>query len=346
MDKFWVGGTGNWTDTAHWSDTSGGAGGAAVPTISDRAVFDANSGTAGFTVSASGNTNVGGIDAMACPYSGCVLAYTGGRSQALSVVGDAMMPANFKLSYSNFAVNLRPAGAVALVGVASLEGTVGINLGGSAGTVRLTAPLSAPGLTILGNLDTNGQDITLTGTFSVSAGAVQHAASKISASSASLSNGTYASTGGWFEITSGDITLGAGQYVDDVRLVGTGTQVVHAGAGSSIGYLTRWLPSGGVSPALAFDFAGAVTITKKLTVHGAPDARIFISSIGASPASLNIAVSAKLASFNECNPGNITLAGDAAPAIVSGGDPATGYAPLGFLFPPAALLPLFAAGLA
>ena len=27
-NRFWVGGTGNWSDTARWSTTSGGAGGA------------------------------------------------------------------------------------------------------------------------------------------------------------------------------------------------------------------------------------------------------------------------------------------------------------------------------
>lgn len=42
-NRFWVGGTGNFNDTAHWSTTSGGASGAAVPTSADSALFDANS---------------------------------------------------------------------------------------------------------------------------------------------------------------------------------------------------------------------------------------------------------------------------------------------------------------
>lgn len=42
-DRFWVGGTGNWSDTARWSTTSGGAGGASVPGAADVAVYDANS---------------------------------------------------------------------------------------------------------------------------------------------------------------------------------------------------------------------------------------------------------------------------------------------------------------
>lgn len=56
-DRFYVGGTANWDGTAgtKWATTSGGAGGASVPTTSDNAIFDANSGTVTVTISA-GNT--------------------------------------------------------------------------------------------------------------------------------------------------------------------------------------------------------------------------------------------------------------------------------------------------
>lgn len=40
---YWVGGTGNWYDAANWSFTSGGPGGACVPTAGDDVFFDANS---------------------------------------------------------------------------------------------------------------------------------------------------------------------------------------------------------------------------------------------------------------------------------------------------------------
>ncbi|MCD4735575.1 MAG: hypothetical protein K8R53_05995, partial [Bacteroidales bacterium] len=45
-DYFWVGGTGSWNDPAYWASTSGGVGGAGVPTILDNVFFDANSFTA------------------------------------------------------------------------------------------------------------------------------------------------------------------------------------------------------------------------------------------------------------------------------------------------------------
>jgi len=42
-DYYWVGGTGDWENAANWSLTSGGAGGAGIPTILDNVFFDANS---------------------------------------------------------------------------------------------------------------------------------------------------------------------------------------------------------------------------------------------------------------------------------------------------------------
>lgn len=43
--RYWVGGTGNWSETSHWSATSGGTGGASVPTSADDVYFNAFSFT-------------------------------------------------------------------------------------------------------------------------------------------------------------------------------------------------------------------------------------------------------------------------------------------------------------
>jgi hypothetical protein len=39
-ERYWVGGSGNWNNPSHWSATSGGQGGAGVPTASDNVIFD------------------------------------------------------------------------------------------------------------------------------------------------------------------------------------------------------------------------------------------------------------------------------------------------------------------
>lgn len=44
-NRYWVGGSGNWSDnTNHWSDVSGGTPGASLPTATDNVFIDANSG--------------------------------------------------------------------------------------------------------------------------------------------------------------------------------------------------------------------------------------------------------------------------------------------------------------
>lgn len=47
-DLYWVGGTGQWHDTDHWSLSSGGPGGECVPTATDNVFFDANSNSTPF----------------------------------------------------------------------------------------------------------------------------------------------------------------------------------------------------------------------------------------------------------------------------------------------------------
>lgn len=57
-NRYWVGGSATWDGTAgtKWATTSGGAGGAAVPTAADDVFVDASSGSV--TVTVSGTTNV------------------------------------------------------------------------------------------------------------------------------------------------------------------------------------------------------------------------------------------------------------------------------------------------
>lgn len=53
--RYWILGAGNWNDPLHWSATSGGVGGASVPTMDDDVYFDSNSGTGTVTVNAIAN---------------------------------------------------------------------------------------------------------------------------------------------------------------------------------------------------------------------------------------------------------------------------------------------------
>src|SRR3989442_3400714 len=49
-NRYWIGGTGNWSQTTHWSSSSGGVNGCSVPNGSNAVFFDASSGGGTVTV--------------------------------------------------------------------------------------------------------------------------------------------------------------------------------------------------------------------------------------------------------------------------------------------------------
>jgi len=96
--RFWVGGTGTWdtTNTANWSATTGGAGGASVPTTADTVTFDSLSGT-GTVTTATGAT----CSTLTIAASSPNIAVTLGAN--LSIIGAATISGGvFSLSTYTF----------------------------------------------------------------------------------------------------------------------------------------------------------------------------------------------------------------------------------------------------
>lgn len=100
-DRYWVGGTGTWnsTNTANWSTSSGGAGGASVPTASDNVFFDAGSDAGGiFTVTMANSPR------LCNDFTASGLDFTmtlAGTSIGLTVSGSLTWPAtNFVRTYT------------------------------------------------------------------------------------------------------------------------------------------------------------------------------------------------------------------------------------------------------
>jgi hypothetical protein len=91
-DRYWVGGTNTWNATvgSKWSTTSGGAGGASVPTSSDNAIFDASS---------SGVCTIGATST--CRNLTCT-GFTGtiAGSSALSIAGSLTLAAGMTFTYT------------------------------------------------------------------------------------------------------------------------------------------------------------------------------------------------------------------------------------------------------
>lgn len=96
-DRYWVGGTGTWntTSTTNWSATSGGAGGASVPTSADDVFFNASSGTGTVTIGAT-------VSCRSLNATGASTLTIAGTSQ-LSVFGSFTLPAT-NLSWTHTGV--------------------------------------------------------------------------------------------------------------------------------------------------------------------------------------------------------------------------------------------------
>jgi hypothetical protein len=90
--RYWVGGTGNWNDTARWSTSSGGAGGADLPRSHDDVVFDSLSNATAYTATV--NAITGGNRCKALTISGPTSGdVTLAGSTALFIHDDITLPA-------------------------------------------------------------------------------------------------------------------------------------------------------------------------------------------------------------------------------------------------------------
>ena len=147
--RYWVGGTGNWSDTARWSTSSGGGSGASVPRSHDDVVFDSASNATAYTATV--NAVTGGIRmkslTIAGPASGNVTL--AGSTAIDGIHGSVTLPATgltrtyigaITLSGSTSGLTLTTNG----VALASAVEINGVNCGwtlGSAldiGTARVT----------------------------------------------------------------------------------------------------------------------------------------------------------------------------------------------------------------
>ena len=91
-NRYWVGGTGTWATSARWSLTSGGTGGASVPTSTDSAIFDTgSSASVSYTVTISATAACQSLT-IAGP-SGTSTTVTLAGSSALSIYGSMTLPA-------------------------------------------------------------------------------------------------------------------------------------------------------------------------------------------------------------------------------------------------------------
>jgi hypothetical protein len=155
--RYWVGGTATWNATAgtKWATTSGGAGGASVPTSSDNVFFDASS---------SGVCTIGATSA--CDSLDCT-GFTGtiAGSSALSIAGSLTLAAGMTFSYTGtFTFTSTGAETITTAGKSMPK----VNFNGAGGWWQLQdawAGYSAATITLTaGEFDTNGFNVNVSST--------------------------------------------------------------------------------------------------------------------------------------------------------------------------------------
>lgn len=161
-DRYWVLGTGSWssTNTANWSATSGGAGGASVPTASDNVFFDVNSnvGTGAFTVTMANSPRVCN-DFLASGLDGTMTL--AGSAIGLTVSGSLTFQAtNFTRTYDGTTTfNATTTGKTVTTNGVAFGG--GVTFNGVGGVWALGSALGGGTITLTnGTLDLNGKTLT------------------------------------------------------------------------------------------------------------------------------------------------------------------------------------------
>lgn len=159
-DLYWVGGTGVWNDSNHWSLTSGGANGACIPGPNDNVFFDANSfPTTGAIVTIQGwRAFCKNMD-----WTGSLRTPRMDLTTPLEIFGSLKMISAMNVSnYSNTTPYVFGAGSNVNITTAG-HALSYVQFNGTNGTWNLKDNLTASMIFLLnGTLKTNNHDITTT----------------------------------------------------------------------------------------------------------------------------------------------------------------------------------------
>jgi hypothetical protein len=224
-DRYWVLGTGSWssTNTVNWSASSGGLGGASVPTASDNVFFDANSnvGTTAFTVTMANTPRVCN-DFTASGLDGTMTL--AGTSIGLTVSGSLTFPAtNFTRSYTGTTTfNATTTGKTITTNGVAFGGTVTFN--GVGGAWTLGSAINTSGFTII---LTNGTFDTSVSNYAVTIGNLSSSNSNTRTINLNGSTVTCNAGSAWNMATSSNATLNAGTSTINC----SDTSVTFAGGG-------------------------------------------------------------------------------------------------------------------
>jgi fibronectin-binding autotransporter adhesin len=309
-DRYWVGGTASWDGTAgtKWSATSGGPGGASVPTTAD-AVFFTNLSTGTCTI-ATGNTGAASINCTG--FAGTI---TG--TAAITVAGSVTLAAAMTYTHTGTMTftgtgTLTTAGKIfsaVTVNGAGITLTLGDALNNATRTLTVTAgTFTTAGFSITGGTLSSSNSNTRTinlGSSTVTLGSVGTALSFATSTNLTFNAGT-----SQINLSSLTPTLsGGGQTFNNVSFTGTtgSTATANINGTNTFNNLTIAAPAGASYTRLSF--SNNQTITGTLTCAGASAIRrVFISG---STLGTAVVLTAGALSANDCDFRDIDINGGA-----------------------------------
>jgi len=316
-DRYWVGGTASWDGTAgtKWATTSGGAGGASVPTTADDVFFSALS--TGTCTIATGNT---GAKSINCTGFAGTIAGTG----AITVAGSVTLVAGMTYTHT---------GTMTITGTGTLttagKSFTNVVVDGSGITLTLGDALNISGRTLTVTQGTfNTANFSVTGV-SVSSSNSNVRTISLGSSTLTLSSGstgidfttstnlTFNAGTSQLNLSSSSATLsGGGQTFYNVSFTNTSAGARQITGANTFNNLTLTANGSGLTQLF---IAADQTVSGTFTCAGSSAvARGFVQSniIGTTRTLTCAAVSA-----NDCDFRDITIAGAAAPiSPTRGGD--------------------------
>ena len=304
-DRYWVLGTGSWssTNTANWSTSSGGAGGASVPTASDNVFFDANSNVlaTAFTVTMANTPRVCN-DFTASGLDGVMTL--AGASIALTVSGSLTFQAtNFTRSYTGTTTfNATTTGKTVTTNGVSF-GTNTVTFDGVGGGWTFGSALTCGIL----NVNNGTFDTSSSGSYAVTA--TQFASSNSNVRTINLNGSTVtlsSNTTFWSMATSTNATLNAGTST----ISGSGSSTTFAGGGLTyynVAFTSTAITTASITGANTFN---NLSITGQTSVGLAQLSISANSDTFTTPRTLTCAA----VSLTDVDFRDITIAGAASPA--------------------------------
>jgi len=190
--RYWVGGTGTWdaTTKTHWSNSSGGATGATVPTSANDAVFNGSSGAGTATVGASNTC----ANLTMTGYTGTLAG-----SNTLAISGSMTLASGMTLTYTGaITFNSTTSGMTITSAGKTIGSTMTFNGSGGVWTLQDATNVSTSITLTAGTLALGSNTLTLSGTGTVwnaNGGSLTAGTSTITLSDASSSSKTFSGGG-------------------------------------------------------------------------------------------------------------------------------------------------------